>query len=72
MRQVTFNRTSLELKLGRVGWSNPFHCTFNRTSLELKQQRDCMENRPHQTFNRTSLELKRKPGHLPTAVQRDF
>ena len=57
---ISFNRTSLELKLSLAMPSPATHQTFNRTSLELKRRLigGAFENATA-SFNRTSLELKR-------------
>ncbi len=59
MRSISFNRTSVELKLfmNQRQPTADTH-TFNRTSVELKRSGTTSSMRPTQTFNRTSVELK--------------
>ena len=55
---ITFNRTSLELKLDVETGLAKMDVVFNRTSLELKHLNNILSDRVLFTFNRTSLELK--------------
>ena len=54
-----FNRTSMELKQGRLKYERSDPKSFNRTSMELKLSIISSIGVFRHSFNRTSMELKR-------------
>ena len=68
----SFNRTSVELKLGNVVELRPPLRPFNRTSVELKLLIEVTQADIANAFNRTSVELKLQRRLLEIGDRFDF